>query len=394
MLSLSELHGVFKLSEESKVAFVIPAYNEARSLPKLLKNINEEILTTHDNVDILVFEDGSTDSTKDVLMEIFNSGDIPQFYPFMTPDRKGYPKAVKDAIDSLDPTEYSYVLFMDGDGQYPLDDIKKVLEYNISGKFDIVVGGRVKRVEPIWRKILTLGIRVIESILFNPAVKDVTSALRLIKIETAQKISSDIKYSKYNYWLEFTARMSAMDINVIELPVGYIERYDGESQVYAIKSLPKILWAEIKAVLMTFLELQSKTVLKFVLVGFTGAIIILFFSWFFTEYLGTWYILSTAIGIEISIIWAFILNTKLTFKFKFQNNSNTIKSLIQYHFTALGGMVINLIALYLLTEYGQLYYLLSEVLGILFSFSFNYLASSKYVWNKHSKKSKTIKEVP
>jgi len=340
-------------------------------------------------VDILVFEDGSTDGTKDVIEEILSSGEIPHFYPYMTLERKGYPKAVKDAIASLDPIKYSHILFMDGDGQYPIDDIKKILDHSTSDKYDMVVGGRVQRVEPGWRKILTIGVRTLESVLFNPSIKDVTSALRLIKIETAQNISSQVKYSKYNFWLEFTARMSALDINVLELPVGYIERYEGESQVYTLKKIPKILWAEIKAVFMTFFELNSKTIFKFALIGGTGAIIILFLTWLFTEYSGTWYIFSAAIAIEISIIWAFILNTKLTFQFKFKNNIETIKSLLKYHCTALGGMAINLIILYLLTQYAQLYYLLSEFLGILFAFGFNYIASTRYVWNKQGKKQKT-----
>jgi hypothetical protein len=41
----------------------------------------------------------------------------------------------------------------------------------------------------------------------------------------------------------------------------------------------------------------------------------------------------------------------------------------------------------MLTQYIQLYYLLSEFLGILIGF--NYLASTRYVWNKPDKKNKT-----
>lgn len=351
----------------------------------MLEKLNKEIISLNENVDLFVFEDGSKDGTKDVLEKILNSKAIPRFYPHMSPQRKGYPNAVQDAISSLDPTVYSYILFMDGDGQYPLDDIKKVLDYSKSAKYDMIVGGRVKRVEGNLRKILTTGIRILETILFNPVIKDVTSALRLIKIGTAQRINSEIKYSKYNFWLEFTARMSSMDINVLEIPVGYVQRYEGETQVYRLKSLPKILWAEIKAVFLTFFELKSDTIIKFLLVGATGAIIILFTTWIFKEYMGFWYILSAAIGIEISIIWAFILNTKLTFKFKFTNNFEVIKSLFKYHGTALGGMIINLTILYILTQYAQLYYLLSEIFGILAAVGFNYLASSRYVWNKQRK---------
>lgn len=364
---------------------IIPVYNEVKAIENLVNNLNIEILQYNPNVFIHVFEDGSSDGTKNVLKKMLSSGEIPQFIPNMTYERKGYPKAVLDAISFIDPAQYSYILFMDGDGQYPMDDIKKVLNYNLLNAHDMVVGCRVERVEPGWRKILTWGVRTLESILFDLDIKDVTSALRLMRTETAQKISSDVKYSKYNFWLEFTARMSVLNLNVLEIPVGYIQRDEGESQVYSLKKIPKILWAEIRAVFMTFFELNYKTIVKFALVGGIGAITILVFTLLFTEYFHLWYILSAAIGIEISIILAFILNTKLTFRHKFNNVKKTIKSLITYHGTALGGMMINLMILYILTQYAQLYYLFSEVIGIIFAFGFNYLASSRYVWNKSVK---------
>jgi glycosyltransferase involved in cell wall biosynthesis len=59
-----------------KIAFVIPAYNEVQALPRLLINIKEKILVFQENIDILVFEDGSTDGTKEILKKLQNSGDI------------------------------------------------------------------------------------------------------------------------------------------------------------------------------------------------------------------------------------------------------------------------------------------------------------------------------
>lgn len=369
------------VSEDNRIAIIIPVYNESVAISKLLYNLDKFILNSHDNVDVFVFEDGSTDGTKEILEKILNTGDISRLFVNVTPERKGYPKAVKDAIMSINLIKYHFILFMDGDGQYSIKDILKILSYaNNNFAYDMVVGRRKERVESILRKFLTLNLKILEYILFKPAIKDVTSALRLMKSKTAQDITSKVKYSKYNFWLEFTARMSTVNLFILELPVDYIQREEGDSQVYSIKKIPKIVFEEFKAVFLTFLEINAKKLFKFALVGATGALIILFSTWILTEFFNLFYLASAAISIEMSIVWAFALNTLFTFKYKFSNYKNYLEALAKYHLTALGGMMINLVFLFLLTEYIHLFYLISEIFGIIAGFGFNYLVSTAYVW--------------
>lgn len=341
------------------------------------------MLSTKGNVDVLIFEDGSTDGTKDILERLSQSGEIPRLRANLTPLRKGYPKAVQDAILSLDSSKYAYILFMDGDGQYIMGDILSLLScMENNPEYDMVIGGRTRRVEPLWRKFITGSLRVLESILFKPDIKDVTSALRLMNTKIAQDITSQVKYSKYNFWLEFTARMSTQDLTIREVPVDYNEREGGSSQVYTLKKIPKILLSELKGVLMTFYELNRNKVIKFAFVGASGALIILFMTWFLTQFFNIWYLVSALISIELSILWAFLLNTKITFKYQFRNTSDYFKALLKYHGTALGGLIINLIVLFILTEFINIYYLISEFIAIVVAFGFNYLASTMFVWEK------------
>lgn len=377
-----EMVNMGEVSRKKGIAFVIPVYNEAKAIEKLLIEINEKILNIYDNIDVYVFEDGSTDGTKEVLKKFLELKTIPRLYVSMTPDRKGYPRAARDAILSVDSSKYAYTLFMDGDGQYYMEDVSKSISMlsRENPEYDIIIGMRTKRVEPIWRKALTNGLRILECIFFNPRIKDVTSALRLMKTDIAQSVTSEVKHSKYNFWLEFTARMSVHNLRVLEVPVDYMKREEGVSQVYNLRNIPKIVWAEFKAIARTWFELHWKKVSKFAFVGATGATIILFLTWLLTEYMGLWYMLSATVAIELSIFWAFALNTKITFGYQFISSVEVIKGMAKYHATALGGLVINLVALYILTEYTNIYYLISEFVAIIIAFGFNYLASIRYVW--------------
>ncbi len=45
-----------------------------------------------------------------------------------------------------------------------------------------------------------------------------------MKTTIARDLASQVAYSKSNFWLEFTARMSALDLKAVEIPVGYKQR--------------------------------------------------------------------------------------------------------------------------------------------------------------------------
>jgi dolichol-phosphate mannosyltransferase len=115
-------------------------------------------------------------------------------------------------------------------------------------------------------------------------------------------------------------------------------------------------------------------------VGASGAVVILFLTWFFTEYVGLFYVLSAALAIEISILWAFALNTKITFRHAFKKRGDLFKALVKYQFVALGGYIINLALLYAFTTFFNVFYLVSELVAIIVVFGFNYLMSFRFVW--------------
>jgi len=270
---------------------------------------------------------------------------------------------------------------MDGDGQYYIEDVQTLMRLAEAGSNeDIIVGMRTQRAEPLYRRLLTRGLRIIENVLFAPQIKDITSALRLMKTAVAQDIASQVVYSKYNFWLEFTARMSALDLKVLEIPVGYKQREQGTSQVYSPRKILKVVSNELYALIRIFIGERMRQAFTFAFVGASGALLILFMTWMFTEYVHLFYVLSAALAIEISILWAFALNTKITFRHKFKKLEELFSALGKYQFVALGGLFINLALLYAFTTFFNIFYIVSELVAITVAFGFNYLMSLRFVW--------------
>jgi len=126
--------------------------------------------------------------------------------------------------------------------------------------------------------------------------------------------------------------------------------------------------------------IQWNKLIRFAFVGASGAVINLLILWILTNFGHLFYLLSALIAIEISILWNFVFNTKLTFNYKFENMSFFLDSAIKYHMTSFVGILINLSVLLSLTELINMNYIMSEIIAILFAFGVNYILSIKYIW--------------
>jgi putative flippase GtrA len=361
-----------------KVALVMPVYNEGETIQNTVLEIEDKVLSKMPNASLFISEDGSKDNTKEVLTSLSNPHR--KIFAKMTTDRKGYPKAVKDALMSVDESQFDYVLFLDSDGQYDPDDFMKLFEAIEKEPVDIVMGQRRNRSEPFYRVALSSGLKILEKVLFAVPCKDVTSALRLIRVGVAKKIASEIKYSRYSFWLEFTARATEEGYSMLEVPVDYRARAgEAKSNVYSLRKMPKVVSKELSAIFHTWWEYKGVQALKFGSIGLTGAAVILALSYLLTTIMHENYLFATGIAIEASIVWAFVLNDRLTFT-ENRRSFGFTQRLGRYNFVALGGFTINETLLFSFTHYAGVYYLASEFIAIVITFGFNYFASLKWAW--------------
>ena len=229
---------------KDRIAMIMPVYNEADTIESTITELYGKVAGKMANLDVWVFEDGSTDGTKEVLEKL--KVKFPNLHAEMTKGKKGYPRAMKEAFLSIDPSGYEYVVAIDSDGQYEPDDFFELWQVMQRDSPDIVMGRRMARKEPPYRKLLSRGLQILERIMFPVKCKDVTSVMRLMKVNLAHEIAREVKYSPYNFWLEFTARMSLKDYEVVEIPIDYRERAGG-SKVYSPKKMPKIILSEFRA---------------------------------------------------------------------------------------------------------------------------------------------------
>lgn len=134
--------------KKEKILFVIPAYNEAENIEKVLKEIKKDV----DYADILVVNDCSKDNTRDIVLKngvkcitnVFNMR---------------YAMAVQTGIKYAEENGYDYVIQFDADGQHIAKEAEKLYKHAVKTKCDIVIGSRylvdVGYPCPFFRKIGT-----------------------------------------------------------------------------------------------------------------------------------------------------------------------------------------------------------------------------------------------
>ena len=79
--------------KESKIAIVMPVYNEGDTILKTVDELNAKFLHILPNSKLFIFEDGSKDNTKEILKIIQTKYN--QVEALMSNERKGYPAAAK-----------------------------------------------------------------------------------------------------------------------------------------------------------------------------------------------------------------------------------------------------------------------------------------------------------
>lgn len=128
--ALAVPHSLSSLAPRRLLA-VIPAYNEADSLARVV----EELRRLAPAIDVLVVNDGSTDGTADLVPRLDARW-------LSMPARVGVGGAVRAGLRYAEKHGYDYVVRIDGDGQHRVADIGRLLSPVAANQLDAVVGSR------------------------------------------------------------------------------------------------------------------------------------------------------------------------------------------------------------------------------------------------------------
>ena len=199
-----------------KICVIIPAYNEALSIGKIIAEIRKQ------NLNVLVVDDGSTDNTSKVV----SSGGAVLLVNNTNHGKgscliKGFGYALENGFDA--------VITMDGDGQHLARDIPSFLKAAENSNNSIFVGNRMLSTKnmPAERIITNKFMSCLISIITKQRLPDTQCGFRLIKRELLQKM----KLTTRNYEIEseIILRASSLGAKIESVPISTV--YEGNKSM-------------------------------------------------------------------------------------------------------------------------------------------------------------------
>jgi dolichol-phosphate mannosyltransferase len=121
-------------------------------------------------------------------------------------------------------------------------------------------------------------------------------------------------------------------------------------------------------------------VFKYIVTGVTGILVNLIALYVLTEFLGLWYIFSAITSFVLSFITAFILQKYWTFSGATHNT--TYYQAKNYFLVAIGGMVTNIVLLYIAVDILGLWYFLSQIVILGFIAFVSFLINKNITFGK------------
>lgn len=219
----------------NKVLVIIPAYNEAENIERVVDNI----IQNFPQYDYVIVNDGSSDDTRKICKKKgYNLLDLPI--------NVGLAGAIQSGMKYANFYGYDYAIQIDGDGQHLPEYIEPMLETMKETNCDIVIGSRFKTerkpvtARMIGSQLITYAIYITTK---GKYIGDVTSGMRLFNKAMIKRFGYQINYGPEPDTLAYLINCG---IKIEEVQVKMEERIAGTSYLNlgnSIRYMTQMLFA-------------------------------------------------------------------------------------------------------------------------------------------------------
>jgi glycosyltransferase involved in cell wall biosynthesis len=178
----------------SELCVLIPAYNAEATLRGVIEGVKRS------RFDIVVVDDGSTDSTPRIVREMGVT-------LLRHPENRGKGRALRTGFNYVIEHGYEAVITIDADGQHDPADIPRFVELYRQGRPDIIIGSRAAQFNemPWLRRFWNqLGAKAVSRLTKTP-VSDSQSGYRLVRTD----VIGDLQLTTSTYEMEMELLIKA-----------------------------------------------------------------------------------------------------------------------------------------------------------------------------------------
>ncbi|MGC9186092.1 MAG: glycosyltransferase [Fervidicoccaceae archaeon] len=360
------------MRKSQKISIVIPTYNESGNMLPLFSRIRESLADRE--YEIVVVDDNSPDDTARAAIEAAEKLGIEDRVKVIV--RRGERGLSTAVVRGMEASTGDIIVVMDADLQHPPEMIESLVVPLLEDKAEVSVGvrkGKGYKGLSIPRRLVSKSASIISKILLpqTRGMSDPMSGFFAIKREVFLRSSDSLNPKGFKILLELIVKGKVPSEKITEVEFTFEKRQWGKSKLNS-KEVLNFLWH--------LLNLNEFRILKFIIVGISGIFVNEGILWLLYYKAKINLEISAALGIESSILSNFTLNSFITFRKR--GESRILKRVLKYHLSTAIGVFVNYVTIILLTRLFGIEALLSNLVGVLLGFIFNYTLSEHFVWKE------------
>ena len=229
---------------QHSLSIIIPAYNEEQTIRKLLDKVCAVTLIEGISKEILVIDDGSSDSTNDIVAEYVSSLGVKNIRLISQERNQGKGAALRKGIEVATG---DFIIIQDADLEYDPEDYNLLLPHLLNGE-KVVYGSRFLRKENkhSYQSFYYGGLLVtfFTNLLFLQKLTDEPTCYKAFETNFLKSIP--LKCTGFEFCPEVTAKTAKKGIKIKEVPIHYYPR--------SMEQGKKLKWSDGLYALWTLLK--------------------------------------------------------------------------------------------------------------------------------------------
>jgi glycosyltransferase involved in cell wall biosynthesis len=200
-----------------EITFLIPAYNEARTIAEVLDRIASLGL----DYEAIVVDDGSTDATAEIVAAHAEQNEAERL---LSKPNGGKGSALRHGIPHC---QGEIVVIQDADMEYDPGDVPALIEPIQRHVADVVYGsrlsgGRPQRAYMFWHLVGNRFLSLLTGLLFNTTITDMETGYKAFRADALQQLH--LTENHFGIEPEITGELCRRHLRIYETPIAYYGR--------------------------------------------------------------------------------------------------------------------------------------------------------------------------